>query len=321
MSNRTLAQVCQRIVRECLALNRDERCLLIKDLEPFELASNLETAINTSGGIAQVLEIPTEVYMHEPLPKSVEPAMTSADVVLLCTKELFPHKARRLAAEAGARVLSLGTVTKEMALRALDVDYDELARVTKSVADAYARAEEVRMTTRTGTDVRMMITSQPVHSFDGLARERGKTSALPAGVVATLPLPGTAEGIVVLDGSIASIGLLKNPITLTVKAGRVTDIQGGEEAEKLLRTLNAADANARCVIEVGMGTNPRAAYVGNLVEDERVRGSGHIGLGRNVQLGGTIESKVHLDATLREPSIYLDGKVIVNEGKLLIGGK
>lgn len=318
MSNRTLAEVCQRIVKECTAIKRDEFCLLIKDSEPSELASNLEDAALTCGAVVQVLEIPTQVYARAPLPKDVEELLTSANVVLLCTKELFPHKARRLAAEHGARVLSLGTVTEEMALRALDVDYDELARVTKSVADAYARASQVHMTTHAGTNVRMTITGQPVHSFDGLARERGKISALPAGVVATLPLPGTAEGTVVLDGSIASIGLLKKPVTLTVKEGRVTDITGDVEADQLRQMLDAADANARCVIEVGMGTNPRAAYVGNLVEDERVRGSGHIGLGRNVQLGGTIESKVHIDTTMRKPSIHLDGKAIVSEGKLLL---
>jgi leucyl aminopeptidase (aminopeptidase T) len=140
---------------------------------------------------------------------------------------------------------------------------------------------------------------------------------LPAGVVATAPLPETAEGKVVVDGTMASIGLLENPVTLTVKGGRIEEIQGNGEAEDLLCILEAADENARCIAEVGLGTNPKATYIGNLVEDERVRGSGHIGLGRNVHLGGTIESSLHMDATIRKPSIYLDGETIVSEGNLL----
>jgi hypothetical protein len=51
MSNRTLAEVCQRIVKECTAIKRDEFCLLIKDSEPSELASNLEDAVLTCGAV------------------------------------------------------------------------------------------------------------------------------------------------------------------------------------------------------------------------------------------------------------------------------
>jgi aminopeptidase len=209
------------------------------------------------------------------------------------------------------------TVIKEIALRALDVDYGELSRVTRSLADVLSQASEVLIRSQAGTEIHMAITGQPTVYFDGLAREPGKSSVLPAGVVATIPLPETAEGKLVLDGSIASIGLLRNPVTLTVKRGRIEEIQGAKEAQELLRILEAADENARCIAEVGMGTNPKAIYTGNLVEDERVRGSGHIGLGGNTHLGGAIESSLHIDATVRKPSIYLDGETIVSEGNLI----
>ena len=316
MNAPTIEQVCQKIVRECIGLDKKETCLLVKDLETSELHHGLEAAIRACGGILWVLGLPEGAYLQGPLPREVEATMTSADVVLICTRKIFPHKPRKLAAEAGARVLSLCTVTKEIALRALDVDYDELSRTTRNLADALSQASEVLMRSQAGTEIRMAIRGQPTVYFDGLAREPGKSSVLPAGVVATAPLPETAEGKVVLDGSIASIGLLENPVTLTVKGGRIEEIQGNREAEALLRILEAADENARCIAEVGLGTNPKATYIGNLVEDERVRGSGHIGLGRNVHLGGTIESSLHMDATIRKPSIYLDGETIASEGNL-----
>lgn len=310
----TVEQVCRKIVSECTGVHKGEVCLLVKDLETSDLHRGFEAAILACGGIPLVLGLPGEAYRQGPLPRGVEAAMTSADVVLLCTRGLFPHKARRSATEAGARVLSLGTVTKEMALRALDVDYDELSQVTTGLAEALSRASEVLIRSPEGTEIHMAITDQPVVYLDGLAREPGRSSVLPAGVVATLPLPETAEGKVVLNGSIASIGLLKKPVTLMVERGRITDIRGDEEAQKLLEILEAADENARCIAEVGLGTNPKATYTGNLVEDERVRGSGHIGLGENIRLGGTIASSLHLDATIRKPSIYLDDKAIVSEG-------
>jgi aminopeptidase len=316
ISMNALEQLCQKIVRECVGLGKKETCLLVKDLETSKLHHGLEAAIQACGGIPWVLGLSGEAYLQGPLPRGVEAIMASANVVLICTRKIFPHKPRKSAAEAGARVLSMCTVTKEIALRALDVDYDELSEVTRSLADALSQASEVLIRSQAGTEIRMAIRGQPTVYFDGLAREPGKSSVLPAGVVATIPLPETAEGKVVLDGSIASIGLLENPVTLTVKRGRIEEIQGNEEAEELLQILEAADENARCIAEVGLGTNPKATYIGNLVEDERVRGSGHIGLGRNVHLGGAIESSLHMDATIRKPSIYLDGETIASEGNL-----
>jgi leucyl aminopeptidase (aminopeptidase T) len=317
MNARTVEQVCRKIVRECTGLDKGEVCLLVKDLETSELHRGLEAAIRACGGIPLVLGLPEEAYMQGPLPKGVEAAMISADVVLLCTRELFPHRPRRSATEAGTRVLSMCTVTKEMALRALDVDYDELSRVTRELANALSQASEVLIKSQLGTEIRRAIRGQAAVYLDGLAREPGRSTALPAGVVAILPLTETAEGKVILDGSISSIGLLRKPVALTVKRGKIEDIQGDEEAEELLRILETADENACCIAEVGLGTNPKATYTGNLVEDERVRGSGHIGLGRNTHLGGTIESSLHLDATIRKPTIYLDGQAIVRDGNLL----
>jgi aminopeptidase len=317
MNAPTIERVCQKIVKECIGLDKKETCLLVKDLETSELHHGLVAAIRAYGGVPLVLGLPEEAYLQGPLPRGVEAAMVLADVVLICTKKIFPHKPRKVAAEAGARVLSMCTVTKEIALRALHVDYDELSRVTRSLADALSQASEVLIRSQVGTEIRMAIMGRLTVYLDGLAREPGQSSVLPAGVVATVPLPETAEGKVVLDRSIASIGLLKNPVSLTVKRGRIEKIQGNEEAEELLRILEAADENARCIAEVGLGTNPKATYIGNLVEDERVRGSGHIGLGRNTHLGGAIESSLHMDATIRKPSIYLDGQIIVREGNLI----
>jgi len=315
--DRRIEQVWHRLVAECTAVKTGEVCLLVKDLDASKLHRGLEAAILWAGGIPLVLGLPTGAYLSGPLPEGVEACLTSADVIYLCTKELFPHAARRQAMQAGARVLSLGKVSDEMLPR-LGVDYRELARVTHHLVDRFSHTSEIRITSPAGTNVRMQVKSQPVVCFDGLARESGSSSVVPAGVVATLPLPGTAEGTVVLNGSIASIGMVKEPAVLTVEEGRATKIEGGEEAKELQHQLERADDNAYCIAEVGLGTNPKATYIGNMVEDERIRGSAHIGLGANVRLGGTIESALHIDATMRKPIVFLDRKTIVKDGNLLV---
>lgn len=277
----------------------------------------MEQALVEAEAVPLSLALPPDEQLSQGLLTGVEALMKSVDLVVLCTRELFPHAPRRAAAHAGARVLSLGTVSDEMALRALDVDHEALAEDTRALAELVARASEIAFATERGTAIRMQVAGQPVHAIDGLAREPGSTTALPAGVVAALPRPATAEGEVVLDGSIHSLGLLSEPVTLLVKGGRIAEIHGGEQAAALRETLEAADEYAACICEVGFGTNPKATYVGNLVEDERVRGSGHIGIGGNTRLGGTIESSVHIDASVRRPSISLDGEPIILEGEIV----
>jgi len=318
MSAPTIEQVCQKIMMDNVRLEKGEFCVLVKDLETSKLHRALEAAIRSCGGIPFVLSLPEAAYLNGPISPRLQAAMTSGDVVLINTKELFPHGPRRSATEAGARLLSMCTVTEEMALRALNVDHAQLSQVTRRIADLLSQASRVLVKSKAGTEIRMEITHRPVTYLDGLAWEPGRSTGLPAGVVALAPLPETAEGVVILDGSIHSIGLCREPVVLTVKRGRIETIEGGEEAEALLSMLDDADENARCVAEVGLGTNPQAAYTGNLVEDERVMGSGHIGFGRNTHLGGNIESALHTDATIRKPSIYLDDEIIVREGSLTV---
>jgi len=318
MSADALERICQKIVDECVRLQRGETCLLVRDLETTELHRALEASIRSQGGIPIVASLPEAAYLDGPLAPRLQTAMSSGDVVLINTKEIFPHGPRRSATESGARLLSMCMVSDEMALRALDLDYDQLSRVTRSAAEALSRSSEIAIRTEVGTHIRMEISDRPVTYLDGLAREPGKSTGLPAGVVALVPALDTAEGQVVIDGSIHHIGLMTELVTLTVNRGRIATVEGGKQADALRDMLVAADENAWCVAEVGFGTNPKATYTGNLVEDERVGGSGHIGFGRNTHLGGEIESTLHTDATIRRPTIYLDGKTIVEEGRLLI---
>ena len=56
---------------------------------------------------------------------------------------------------------------------------------------------------------------------------------------------------------------------------------------------------------------------GNPAEDKVRRGSIHIGLGDNTKtLHGTVTSKVHIDATIYRPTVWLDDNIIIFEGDL-----
>ena len=75
---------------------------------------------------------------------------------------------------------------------------------------------------------------------------------------------------------------------------------------------------ARNIAEFGIGTNDSAKLSGVLLEDEKVMGTVHLALGNNITMGGTFNVPIHLDGIIKKPTVYLDGKLLMKSGKLLI---
>ncbi len=44
----------------------------------------------------------------------------------------------------------------------------------------------------------------------------------------------------------------------------------------------------------------------------------YIAFGNNVSMGGTINVPIHLDGVIKKPTVYLDDKIIMQSGKLLV---
>lgn len=176
----------------------------------------------------------------------------------------------------------------------------------------------VQVSSEYGTDIKFCIKGRPIFVLTGFATEPGTFAALPDGEVATCPLEGSANGIIVFDQTMDGIGFLLDPIKLKVEEGRVVEIQGGEEAEKLRRIIRASDEGATNIAEFAIGTNSMALIIGNMAEDKKKEGSVHIAIGDNHNLGGKVKSSIHLDGLMVKPTVKLDGEVIVRGGKLLI---
>ena len=57
-------------------------------------------------------------------------------------------------------------------------------------------------------------------------------------------------------------------------------------------------------------------FTGEMLNDEEVFGTIHIGIGTSSNLCGEIRAKTHFDAIIRKPSVWFDDRQIIDEGEI-----
>ncbi len=218
---------------------------------------------------------------------------------------------------------SLGDLPTEMIkeiIEAIDIDYKPLQAIHQRINQVLLEGNEINVTTKAGTNLYYNIEGMKAISVDGNYQLLGTGGNLPAGEV-YIPSNGKkVEGKVVIDTSSRTrqhTMLIKEPITLKIEEGTITEINGGEEAKKLDETLKwAAELSTHPksvyrVGEFGIGLNPKAKIIGSILVDEKVLGTSHIGIGSSYWFGGNIYSIIHLDQVFRNPEIVVDGKKLI----------
>jgi leucyl aminopeptidase (aminopeptidase T) len=148
---------------------------------------------------------------------------------------------------------------------------------------------------------------------DKLKPGKFRQASFPSGEAGVDPVRETGNGPIVIDTSIHyPAGLLKEPIKLDVKRGRIVNISGGSEAEQLKWFITTyGDENTyNCPIELSIGWNPKSPITGNLRSDKKHYGKLHVGLGR---WRGS-PSKLHIDGVIRKPTITIDDETFIENG-------
>ncbi|MEH7125823.1 aminopeptidase [Bacillus sp. JJ1503] len=247
-------------------------------------------------------------------PSIVAEAMKMVDVALCITENSISHtKARIEAAKHKTRVATMPGLTLDMLVEgALKADYMDVKRNGDLLAKVLDEGKEVVIKTFDKT-LSFIIDGRKSKASNGLLLNPGDSGNLPSGETFLAPVEGTANGEIIIDGSIADIGKVESPILLKIKDGRLIEAEG-KEGQKLLQLLG--DGDGRFLGEFGIGTNRAARITGNILEDEKVYGTCHIAFGTNISFGGRINAGVHLDAVAKTPEILIDGKLIVAEGKI-----
>jgi leucyl aminopeptidase (aminopeptidase T) len=313
-----LDRAVKTVVRQCMGIQPGEDVLVISNPVTEEIGALMRIEAQGEGADATLAVISERDSAAAEPPPLVAAAMAAADVVLAPTIQSISHTAaRKEASETGVRIGSLPGVTEEMLSRLMIGDLEEIRRRGWAVISALNRGSEARITCNHGSDLRIGLEGRNGIVDAGELGNRGAFGNLPCGEGFIAPLEGTAEGTLIVDGSIAEVGLLDTPVALTVREGHLVEATG-EDGARLLELLTAHGEDGTNVAELGIGTNEEATLTGNILEDEKILGTCHVAFGASAAIGGTVQVPVHLDCVVLEPTVEIDGETIVGSGELLV---
>jgi leucyl aminopeptidase (aminopeptidase T) len=270
-------------------------------------------------------------------PESVAEQMQTVDVIVLCTTTAMLHSPAGHAAmaDAGVPIITMdGGITMDMLTKgAAAADYKEIERLTYEVATkVFEGGSEAHLTSRHGTDLtlsiedRVFVPEEPDPNapvgwpLKAVELRPGFTAAVfPGGEFNVPPDPKTADGTIVIDTAMHALGKIEEPITIDIDTGEIVDISGGWQARELERILEEyGDEDAyKMPTEFSVGTNPTARVTGVQREDKNMLGCMHIGLGTNADVGGEVQSKLHMDGVIARPTLEIDGEVKIDRGDIV----
>ena len=313
-----LDRAVKTVVRQCMGISPGEDVLVVCNPVTEEIGALMRIEAQGDGADATLAVISERDSAAAEPPRAVAAAMAAADVVLAPTIQSLSHTAaRKAASDAGVRVGSLPGVTEEMLTRLMAADLKEIRRRGWAIVTGLNRSSEARITCRNGSDLRIGLEGRMGIVDAGELGSRGAFGNLPCGEGFIAPLEGTTNGTLVVDGSIADVGLLETPVELTVREGHLVGA-GGDDGARLMELLTAHGEDGTNIAELGIGTNEEATLTGNILEDEKILGTCHIAFGASRAIGGTVQVPVHLDCVVLEPTVELDGETIVAGGDLLV---
>lgn len=314
----SLRSSVETVLDECLGVQAGEQVLVLTDPAKSKIGRALVEGARSMGAEGLLVEMAErETHGTEP-PPAVAAAMLECDVLVAPTSKSVSHTAaRRAASEKGVRAATMPDITVEMLARTMSADFDAVRRRSRAVAALLSDGSRVRITSSKGSDLTLSIEGRTGISDDGDLRGRGAFGNLPAGEGFIAPFEGSANGRLVIDGTVWPLGLLDDPLVVDFENGYATGF-AGTGADRFRAALEPYGREAFAVAELGIGTNEAAILTGNVLEDEKVLGTIHLALGDNHSFGGTVRVSSHQDGIVLEPTLTIDDRHVLRDGDLLV---
>ena len=260
------------------------------------------------------------------MPEPLKAGIPTADVwIEFNTQWLLYSTAWTTAMNNGkTRYLFLGGLDRyqiNQCIAKLNIDLQK--QFQNKVVELTRKSSKMRITSPAGTNV--SFENDPTRPIlNELGAETPGAHFL-IGQMGWAPIENSINGTIVFDGSFsgggeAELGILKEPIKLSIIEGRIVKVEGGEEArfvEKWLAEFN--DDRMYNLAHISYGFNPGAKLCGLCTVDERIWGSTEWGIGyQGPMFGGAYgDAATHADGICLNSTVYFEDEMLIKEGKVV----
>ena len=335
------AKVAKVIVSDLLDVKPGEDVVILIDSRtPDEIGQFLREAAMAVGATTTLIEMPKPPFRKNYQlgflpPDPVCAAIKEADAIMNLSLGYSGPLMEAIGPPPKARGIYVGQgpgVDEQLVRTVAEVDVKRLWEEVNKVKDLWEEASTVKITSELGTDATIDVrglTGIPDHGF---TRPEGPRYAwLPAGIcsiIDTAPMDGTLVFNGVCHcGSVHEI--FDEPIRMKVEKNVLTDVKGDKtlwpEMKRYLDSFN--DPKVYSIpAHVGIGLNPNALLTEG-AEWERYRGQVLFGIGDNSALSKLLGSRpkmlevkasAHWDCQMLDATVYMDGTLVVDKGKIAI---
>jgi 2,5-dihydroxypyridine 5,6-dioxygenase len=259
-------------------------------------------------------------------------AVSAADLVVIFHVPLFTKWLKEVL-DGGTRVLMIIDGPEELEELMSPPGLKDACKYAESL---YRKTRSVNVRSDAGTDLRYECGEYPVMTQWGYADERGHFDHWGGGHIHTFPNEGSAHGTVVLQaGDIVILPYCRyvaDPVKLEIREGHIVRIDGGLDAKLMRDWLEDGksaphDRDPYAVSHLGWGMNPQALWYGIALhgdDPERHRAAARtfpgnflFSTGPNTQGGGKRSTRGHYDVPMRDCTVELDGRMVIERGRIV----
>ena len=227
-------------------------------------------------------------------------------------REETPFRIKLIHAETGkhqTRLAHCPGITVDMltegALALTAKQHRQMQAFADDLMDKLRDSVKVEITNPSGTDLSFNVENRPFFTDTKIDWVTLKWMNLPTGEVIVAPLEDSLEGTLACDSAIGGIGPINTPFSITVKNGKVTETNSLDSfLKKRVDESLATDAMASVVGEFAFGINPKARFIKEFLETEKIKGTAHIAFGDNTDFpSGKNNSGNHMDFLVTKPTV------------------
>ncbi len=309
-------EASKNALEKVLEASSGEGILIVCDEEKTEVGEAFKTGALSLGLDARliILEKPKEprTEISEKLQEILDQKPDIYINLLRGNREETPFRIKLIKLETHDRKARLGHcpgVTYDMltegALALTPQDHKSMQGHAERLIHALEGTETIEIRNSNGTNLRLSTKNRNFFTDTKLDWQSMKWMNLPTGEVIVAPVEDSLNGKLVCDMAIGGIGKLRKPVEVLTKDGRAEDVFSQDSGHlRRVKETFATDDWSDVVGEFAFGINPKARFINEFLEAEKILGTVHVAFGANMDMpGGKNPSKNHMDLLISNPTV------------------